>query len=147
MLKALIELFERDLNRLKNELELFQSEENLWKTQGSISNSSGNLALHLIGNLRTFICHEMGGFDYVRDRDFEFDGKDVPREQILEEIDLVISQVTSSLEGLSDTRVDEEYPHEKFGKKMTYSFFLNHLYGHFNYHLGQINYLRRTLEG
>ncbi|SHO60164.1 DinB family protein [Algoriphagus zhangzhouensis] len=146
MLKSLTELFERDLKRLQNELKAFQSEEKLWETTGVITNSSGNLALHLIGNLRTFICHDMGGFDYVRDREFEFNGKGVYRDEMLEEINLVIKQVTSSLEGLSDQKLDELYPDEKFGRPMTYAFFLNHLYGHFNYHLGQINYLRRALE-
>ena len=146
MLKSLIELFERELQRLHKELQSFQSEENLWKTTGAITNSSGNLALHLIGNLRTFVCNDLGGFDYTRDREFEFNGKGVSRDQMLEEIDLVIKQVTSSLEGLSNQKLDELYPDEKFGKPMTYAFFLNHLYGHFNYHLGQINYLRRALE-
>ncbi|WP_245578689.1 DinB family protein [Algoriphagus vanfongensis] len=146
MIESLIEVFVRDLNRLKTELETFQHEENLWKTEGAISNSAGNLALHLIGNLRAFICHEMGGFAYVRDREFEFGGKGVAREKMLEEIHLVITQVKSSLEGLSGANLDEVYPHEKFGKPMTYSFFLIHLYGHFDYHLGQINYLRRVLE-
>jgi hypothetical protein len=29
---------------------------------------------------------------------------------------------------------------------MTLGYFLIHLYGHFNYHLGQINYHRRLLD-
>ncbi|QYH38504.1 DinB family protein [Algoriphagus sp. NBT04N3] len=147
MIKELIELFERDLKRLEKELEAFKKEENLWKTQGGISNTAGNLILHLNGNLRTFICKEIGGFDYTRDRDFEFAGKGVSREKMRAEIELVSKQLVASLEGLNEETLNQPYPEEKFGYSMTYNFFLMHLYGHFNYHLGQINYLRRILEG
>ena len=33
------------------------------------------------------------------------------------------------------------------GASVTNRQFVVHLYGHFNYHLGQIDYLRRTLTG
>ena len=44
-------LFNRDLNKLKQEIELYQNENNLWEIEKGISNSAGNLCLHLIGNL------------------------------------------------------------------------------------------------
>jgi len=45
MLKAaLIEIFERDLNRLSNEINLYKDENNLWVTKAGISNSAGNLS-------------------------------------------------------------------------------------------------------
>lgn len=51
MTEKLITIFKRDLNKLKNEIAVFQSEENIWKTAGGTSNSAGNLALHITGNL------------------------------------------------------------------------------------------------
>lgn len=144
--KNLITLFERDLTKLAAEISLFSTEENIWAVSGEISNSAGNLCLHLVGNLSHFIAKEIGGFDYTRDREFEFSGKNVPRADLLASIEKIKKQVTVSLQGLAESTLEEDYPLEVFGSKMTNSYFLIHLYGHFNYHLGQINYHRRLLD-
>ncbi|MFC3414642.1 DinB family protein [Algoriphagus hitonicola] len=140
------ELFDRDLDRLENEIKTFNQESNLWIYPPGILNSAGNLAVHLCGNLRHFVCHEMGGFEYVRDREREFSVKDLPRTTILDEIQVCRNQVKMSFEGMEDRILEENYPIQHFGKPMTYGFFLTHLYGHLNYHLGQINYLRRMID-
>ena len=57
---ALTTLFERDLQRLKTEIELYRIEENLWLVKDGIGNSAGNLCLHLIGNLSHFIGAMLG---------------------------------------------------------------------------------------
>ncbi|MCK5705424.1 MAG: hypothetical protein KAI29_29945, partial [Cyclobacteriaceae bacterium] len=54
-MEALIQLFNRDIDKLKLEIESFKNEENLWQLEGQISNTAGNLCLHLIGNLNHFI--------------------------------------------------------------------------------------------
>jgi hypothetical protein len=46
-------LLDRDLKRLKSEIELYKNESNLWITDAEIANSAGNLCLHLIGNLNS----------------------------------------------------------------------------------------------
>jgi len=55
IVESLKELFRRDLQKLKQEIELYEKDSNLWKVESSIKNSGGNLCLHLIGNLNTFI--------------------------------------------------------------------------------------------
>ena len=144
--KNLIQLFDRDLDRLMTEIESYGDEKNLWTTTGQITNSAGNLALHLVGNLKHFIGKEIGGYDYQRDREFEFAGKDVPRAELLKEINSCKNQVIVSLEGMDDSLLSKNYPLEVFGHQMDHSFFLLHLYGHLNYHLGQISYHRRFLD-
>lgn len=146
ILDEFIKLFNRDLDRLSKEIEMYSNSENLWKSAPGITNSSGNLCIHLLGNLRAFVCKEMGGFDYIRDREREFHASGIAIEELLEEIRLVKKQVEISLEGLDETLLDKPYPLEVFGEPMNYGYFLSHLYGHFNYHLGQINYCRRLLE-
>lgn len=47
---VLAKLYERDLAKLKAEIEQYPNEADLWKTSGEITNSAGNLTLHLIGN-------------------------------------------------------------------------------------------------
>ena len=56
---TLIMLFERDLQKLKTEIELYKDEDNLWLIKKGIDNSAGNLCLHLIGNLSHFISQRL----------------------------------------------------------------------------------------
>ncbi len=145
-LKDLITLFERDLDKLAAEISAYPSEESMWVVAHGISNSGGNLCLHLIGNLSAYVGKEMGGFPYVRDREHEFAAKNIPRAHLLEELDKLKNVVVSSLEGLDDVMLEKIYPLEVMDRQFTYSWFLIHLYGHFTYHLGQINYHRRLLS-
>ncbi len=141
--EALLELFERDLKRLKTEVDAHHSETALWLVKGDIKNSAGNLCLHLVGNLKHFIGAILGNSAYVRNRDLEFNARNVPRAEIALMIDETTKVVTSTLPGLSDDELAAPYPIEVFGKEMTTAFFLIHLHSHLNYHLGQINYHRR----
>ncbi len=147
MKQSLITLFERDIQRLYNEIQLYTNEQSLWVVPPmTIHNSAGNLALHLCGNLNHFIGAMLGNTGYVRERDLEFSTKDVPQAQLLKSIEEVKSVVVKTLEGLSDEQLNEDYPLEPLGYRMTTAYFLIHLNGHLNYHLGQINYHRRLLK-
>jgi uncharacterized damage-inducible protein DinB len=144
---ALVELFERDLKRLKQEVELYSSESKLWSTPEKVTNSAGNLCLHLVGNLNHFIGATLGNSGYVRDREAEFADKNVPRFEILTQIDTTIKTVTATLNSLDEQDLQNKYPLEVLGKKeMSTAFFLIHLAMHLDYHLGQINYHRRLLD-
>ena len=139
-------VFDRDINRLKDEIESFKQEKNLWLTTGAIKNSSGNLCLHLMGNLRTYIGKNMGNQGYVRDRDAEFNLKNVARQDLVQQIEITRAVVGSTFANLKETSLKEFHIEEVLGYPMTNAFFLIHLTAHFSYHLGQINYLRRALE-
>lgn len=143
---VLIELYGRDLEKLKTEIELYSNEADLWKTSGEIANSGGNLTLHLIGNLKHFIGAVLGGSGFVRDRDAEFSTDGVSRDELLVEMDAASSVVKTTLEKLTDEDLAKTYPIEVFGHPMTTEFFLIHLTTHLSYHLGQINYHRRLLS-
>lgn len=142
---TLIQLYTRDLDKLKAEVEAYANEGDLWRVEGEIANSAGNLCLHLAGNLRHFFGTVLGGTDYVRDRDTEFSSKFVPRATLLAEVDAAASEVKALLEQITDEELRKNYPIEVFGHPMTTEFFLVHLATHLNYHLGQINYHRRML--
>ncbi len=143
--EILIQIYERDLNKLKEEIELYSDEADLWKIGGEITNSAGNLCLHLTGNLKHFFGAVLGGSGYVRDRDAEFSSKNVAKSELLQSIDETETIVRSTLEKLSDADFEKTYPIEVFGKPMTTGFFLVHLATHLNWHLGHINYHRRLL--
>lgn len=139
-------LFDRDLHRLRNEIEQYKHEENIWKVEGTIANSAGNLCLHLVGNLNTYIGKELGNINYVRDRGLEFSLKGVPRQELLHKINATIEVVNKSLEHFDENSLLQEYPVLVFDQKTTTEFLLVHLTTHLTYHLGQINYHRRLMD-
>jgi uncharacterized damage-inducible protein DinB len=139
-------LFERDLKRLKSEIAQYKNKEKLWYTERSISNSAGNLCLHIIGNLNTYIGAEIGKINYIRNRELEFSQKNIPRTELIQKIDEAILIVNSSLHNLTDEDLKKEYPILVFDQKTSTAFLLTHLTTHLTYHLGQINYHRRLLD-
>ena len=146
MLKEiLLELYERDLGKLRGEIEAYSNEADIWKTGGDITNPAGNLCLHLSGNLQHFFGAVIGGDGYVRDRDAEFSSKHVSRRELLASVDAALTSVRSTIEKMSDDDFAATYPIEVFGGPITTGFFLTHLATHLTWHLGQINYHRRLL--
>ncbi|WP_316632970.1 DUF1572 family protein [uncultured Flavobacterium sp.] len=146
LIETLKSLFDRDLNKLKLEIESYQNENQIWAIDKQISNSAGNLCLHLIGNINHFIGNQLGKTDYVRDRPSEFSLKNVPQSELITKIEDTILVVDKTLDMLSVKDLEEIYPLIVFEKEMTTSFFLVHLSTHLAYHLGQINYHRRLLD-
>ena len=145
MITELIKLYMRDLDRLNDEILAYPNELDLWKIDSNIKNSGGNLALHIIGNLNHFIGATLGKTAYVRARDNEFKNKNIPRQIITDSIFELKTTLKKALSSLIHEDLNENYPIEVFGKPMSKEYFLIHLYGHLNYHLGQINYHRRLL--
>ena len=141
-------LYERDLNKLKQEIELYQDEATLWEVSGEIPNSGGNLCLHLVGNLKAFIGATLGGSGYVRQRDLEFSTKGTPRAELIKGVDETLEVVLASLDKVTSEQLEQDYPIVVFADKgpMTTEYFLIHLATHLSYHLGQINYHRRLFD-
>lgn len=140
-------LFEKGLGKVKEELLAYEREEDLWIVAAAIKNSAGNLAQHLIGNLKTFVGKEMGGFAYTRERDREFNERQFDRTQLLVLLEETLQVIVQSLSGKPDTFLHTPFPQTLVAIKedQDYGFMLNYLYAHLNYHLGQINYHRRLL--
>ncbi len=147
LIKTIQALLRRDLNKLKTEISAYKDESNLWLVEKGITNSAGNLCLHLIGNLNTYIGAEIGKTGYIRHRDLEFSLKNIPRQELLEKIDQTIQVVETALDGLNENELDMEYPILVFAEKTSTGYFLVHLAVHLGYHLGQINYHRRLSDG
>ena len=146
MTTSLIILYKRELNRLKDEISSYSDDSILWKIDNDVKNSGGNLALHLIGNLNHFIGATLGNSEYIRQRDKEFKDKNISRENIINQINELKVILENTFSSLTKEDLNKTYPINVFGKEMTTEYFLIHLYGHLNYHLGQINYHRRLLD-
>jgi hypothetical protein len=143
MTQDLNKLYQRDLAKLNVELEAYPNEASIWLIAPDIKNPAGNLALHLVGNLNQYIGVDLGGTDYKRDRDAEFNLKDVPRAELIAMVKATMGMIETVLSGLETSKVEQVFPKEVLGYPMSTNYFLLHLYGHLNWHLGQINYHRR----
>lgn len=137
--------FERDLDKLKEEINLFENENDIWKTKEGIKNSAGNLTMHLLGNLNHFIGRSLANTDYIRKRDEEFTVKNIPRETIISDINSLKEIVKNTLPDLSEEDLKKQFPLKIQEQTFTTHNMLIFLLLHLNYHLGQINYLRRML--
>ncbi|MBK7435147.1 MAG: DUF1572 family protein [Chitinophagaceae bacterium] len=147
MLKeTLPELFERDLQKLLTELNLYRDEANLWQLRPGIANSAGNLCLHVLGNLNHFIGAALGHTGYIRYREDEFSLKNIPRQDLVINIGNCLLIVRTTLEKLSAEDLEKDFPLEKNGRIVPTGHMLIHLLAHLSYHLGQINYHRRLVE-
>jgi uncharacterized damage-inducible protein DinB len=146
ILESLLKLFDRDLQRLEEEITLYQSEEAIWRLSGEIKNTAGNLCLHLCGNLQHYIGTNLGRTSYVRNRDNEFAAKDLSKDQLIAEVQKTRQVVRETLETLKPSILENEYPEKVYDYPTTTAYFLIHLTAHLNYHLGQINYHRRILQ-
>ena len=136
----------RDLQKLKSELELYQNEANIWKVDKNIANTAGNLCLHLVGNLNTYIGATLGNTGYVRNRDAEFSLKNVSRKELTKKIEATIAMINTVLPAVDEKTLKDEYPMLVLKEKTSTEYFLVHLAVHLGYHLGQVNYHRRLLD-
>jgi len=140
-------LYSRELRGLRREIEAYPDEAQLWTVRGGVTNSAGNLALHLCGNLQHFIGAKLGGTGYVRNRDAEFARRDASRAEILAEIDATSSAVVKAFEQISDDDLEKPFPELIAKSTVRTGEWLMHLAAHLGYHIGQIDYHRRIVTG
>jgi uncharacterized damage-inducible protein DinB len=146
LLSLVTTLFLRDLETLKREIGAFPDDKGPWATRPGVTNTAGTLALHCAGNIQHFIGARLGGSSYVRNRDAEFSRRDVPRAEILAELDKAIAAV-HLLDGKTDADLPRVFPDPFGGKQVDTDAILVFLSGHLTYHLGQIDYYRRLITG
>lgn len=146
MIESFKALFRRDLERLKEEINLFSDESTIWKVTGDIKNPAGNLCLHLVGNLNAYIGVGICNSGYIRNRELEFSLKYIPKNTLIQQVDDTIHVVMTGLDNLTDNHMERIFPINIWGKPTDFAYTLLELLAHLNYHLGQINYIRRMLE-
>ena len=138
-------IFRRDLSRLAQQIESFPEDRLLWEHAPGITNSAGNLALHLEGNLREFVGRILGNIEYHRQREKEFSETGLTIAELARRALELKIRIPAVLESLTPEQLASTYPVEVMGGTLPTQQFLIHISGHFNYHLGQIDYLRRML--
>ncbi|HMS64932.1 MAG TPA: DUF1572 family protein [Ignavibacteria bacterium] len=134
------------LDALIKEVSLYKNEENIWKLSGSISNTAGNLCLHICGNLNHFYGAVLLKNGYARERDMEFSKKNVSTAELIKCVEETKSMIEEFFDSVTAEDINKIYPEDKFGENATYGFIFSRLVSHLSYHVGQINYHRRILD-
>lgn len=138
--------FTRELEILKKEMAAYSTEDAIWEVPEGISNSGGNLALHLVGNLNHFVGSVLGDTGYVREREKEFTERGVPQAELLKMIEDTSVVVTDVILNLDEQDLNKTLPIQVMDRSWTYHGFLLQLLWHISYHNGQINYHRRMTD-
>lgn len=134
-------LFEESFPRIKQCLERLPEEE-IWYRPNAVSNSVGNLVLHISGNLRQWILAGLGRREDVRKRTQEFaEAGPLPTTQLLALLDRLEEEIDALLDELSTEHLVATYHIQAF--RETGISVLFHAVEHTAYHVGQITYITK----
>lgn len=122
------------------------SESDLWWRPNEVSNSVGNLILHLCGNLRQWIVSSVGGAEFQRDRDAEFAARGpVGKTELVANLKQAVEDVDKVLARLTAEKLLVRFRVQKYEVSTLQAVY--HVVEHFGYHLGQILYIYKMKTG
>jgi uncharacterized damage-inducible protein DinB len=109
----------------------------LWWRPNDLTNSVGNLLVHLVGNMRQWIVSGIGGAPSSRDRAEEFAMRDgPPASTLLGDLDRALVDVEHVLGSLRSADLVERRAIQ--GRDISVYEAVLHVVEHFSMHLGQI---------
>lgn len=144
---AMAAVISRELRTIERELNAYPSEAQIWALPAGLPNSAGTLSLHAAGNLQHFIGAVLGGSSYVRDRDAEFSRRDVPRAELIDDLQRAQRAVQETLGTMEPARFGDWYPLPVANRRVNTGEFITHLATHLAYHAGQLDFHRRVVTG
>jgi len=120
------------------------TDEQIWWRANEESNSIGNLILHLCGNARQWIICGVGGQPDHRNRDSEFEQRDIiTRDELLILLHSTLAEVESTLRSFDPSLLLEHRKIQGNNVELLYAIF--HVTEHFSMHAGQIFLLTKLL--
>jgi len=120
------------------------TDEQVWWRANPESNSIGNLLLHISGNARQWIVCGLGGATDRRQRQTEFDERNIiPRDELIARLRTTVADVDDILASFDRARLLDEYPIQ--GTEATALEAIFHVTEHFSMHVGQIIYITKHL--
>ncbi|HET9217816.1 MAG TPA: DinB family protein [Terriglobia bacterium] len=122
------------------------SDEDLWWRPNEVSNSIGNLVLHLCGNVRQWIVASIGGAQFKRNRDGEFAARGpIPKTELMGSLKQVLAEVDAALAQLEAGQLMGRLKIQTYDVSTLQAVY--HVVEHFSYHLGQILYIYKMRTG
>jgi uncharacterized damage-inducible protein DinB len=116
----------------------------VWARPNDVSNSIGNLVLHLRGNVQQWIVASIGGQQFARNRPAEFAQRDqLPINQILPPLRSTIETAAQVIEALTSSELLSRVSIQGYDVTILSAVF--HVVEHFSLHTGQIVYQTKNL--
>jgi uncharacterized damage-inducible protein DinB len=120
------------------------SDDQIWWRANEESNSIGNLILHLCGNARQWIVCGIGSAPDARDRDSEFEQRDlIPRDELVTLLHSTLTDVDATLQSVNPSTLLEYRKIQGNDVDILEAVF--HVTEHFSMHAGQIFLLTKLL--
>jgi uncharacterized damage-inducible protein DinB len=120
--------------------------EQIWWRPNAASNSVGNLALHLTGNVRQWIISGLGREPDTRRRAVEFSARGpVPRARLLRQLNNAVVKACGVLRKLSAQELERAYTIQ--GLPVSGLQAVHHVVEHFAFHTGQIVFITKQVTG
>ena len=120
------------------------SDEQIWWRANEESNSIGNLILHLCGNARQWIVCGIGSAPDARNRDAEFEQRDlIPRDELVALLRSTLSDVHTTLQSVDPSTLLEYRKIQGNDVDILEAVF--HVTEHFSMHTGQIIMLTKMM--
>ena len=115
-------------------------EEALWSTDTGIPNSIGTLARHLTGNLNHYFGKAFLNTGYIRTRDREFTDRNIPKAQVIAELDAAARIVRPALETVDEQTLSQPFTSPDGEVYESLGYYIVHMVMHFAMHYGQADY-------
>ena len=131
--------------KLKRIVEML-SEDDIWWRPNEVSNSVGNMLLHMCGNLGQWVVSGADGAPDDRDRPREFSERGpIPKADLMEKVERMADHVDRVLADLGEATLLDRLTVQKFDVSRLHAIY--HSIEHFGYHLGQIAYVAKLRNG
>jgi uncharacterized damage-inducible protein DinB len=129
------------ITRCMNELE----EADAWMRPNNVSNSVGNLILHLCGNITQYIISSLGETEDIRERDKEFSAHGgYSKSRLMEKLNITVEKA----KGIIQTMDRDNLLRKRWVQGFEYSGMgiIIHVTEHYSYHTGQIVFWTKLLK-
>ncbi len=122
------------------------SEQQVWQQYNTVSNSIGNLVLHLCGNISQYILATLGAQGFQRNRNAEFEqNPQLSKAALLKQLNAVLEAAIQIANNCSSDCLLKNYSVQIY--EMSGIAILVHVTEHFSYHTGQIALLTKQMTG
>ena len=122
------------------------TEDQVWMRPNEVSNSIGNILLHLCGNIRQYAISALGAREDIRERDKEFSAQGgYTKEQLLRKLNDTLQEAIAVMRTTDEVRLMKTYAVQGFTH--TGIGIIVHITEHYSHHTGQVIFWTKQLTG
>lgn len=121
------------------------SDEQIWWRPNESSNSIANILIHVTGSLNHFLNRNLGGLEYVRNREAEFtERRPISKAELLASFDAMVENAERTFEVLTADRLSTASPEPSMHSLVIED--LINVAVHLSNHAGQIVWIAKMFE-